>query len=205
MLTRHLIDLSFCSEKATHQFFFHFSHFTRVLVAVEDILLVADVSRRARHLKPAVVFVRLSWRFATAAPVSPPLASYPKTLVFPYCVHMCCSSLTTGLKFGCLPSPYLEGHLYTSTQSSSKDESFLRCTSTIPAAVVSAMPIITLPRLICFLGLGHNHGRLCRVQLALEHHFLSSVSPIKQDRTEYEQYGVCTDNTWRDTNMFQKV
>ena len=82
----------------------------------------------------------------------PPLALYPKSLVFPYCAHMRCSSLANGPKFGRLPSPYLEGHLYTSTQSSSKDESFLRCTSTIPAAVVSVVPIITLPRPICIFG-----------------------------------------------------
>ena len=73
MLARHLIGPSFCSEKATRQLCLHLSRFTRVLVAVEDILLVVDASRRARHLEPAAVFERSSWRFATSAPVPPSL------------------------------------------------------------------------------------------------------------------------------------
>ena len=72
MLARHLIGMPFCSEKATRQLCLHLSRFTRVLVAVEDILLIVDASRRARHLEPAAVFERSSWRLAPSAPVSPP-------------------------------------------------------------------------------------------------------------------------------------
>ena len=49
ILARHLIGLSLCSEKATRQLCFHLSRFTRVLVAVEDILLVVDVPHEESH------------------------------------------------------------------------------------------------------------------------------------------------------------
>ena len=71
MLARHLIGLSFCLEKATRQLCLHLSCFTRFLVAVEDILLVVDACRRARHLEPAADFKRSSWQSAYAAPVRP--------------------------------------------------------------------------------------------------------------------------------------
>ena len=78
MLARHLIRLSSCSEKATRQLCFHLSRFTCVLVAVEDILLVVDACRRARHLEPAPDFERSSWRFSSAAHVSHPSCILPK-------------------------------------------------------------------------------------------------------------------------------
>ena len=107
MLARHLIGLSFCSEKAARQLCFHLSRFTRILVAVEDILLVVDVSRRARCLESSALFERSSVAIATAAP-SPPLCLVLKISDVSYCAHMRYSSLATVPKFGRLPSPYLE-------------------------------------------------------------------------------------------------
>ena len=82
MLAQHLISLSFCLEKATNQFCRHLSRFTCVPVAVEDILLVVDACRRARHLEPAadssdpVGDLHPLLMFAT------PILSYPNFLVF---------------------------------------------------------------------------------------------------------------------------
>ena len=77
MLARHLIGPSFFSEKATRQLCLHLSRLTRVLVAVEDILLVVDACRRARHLEPAADFERSSWRSASAAHVRHPPCILP--------------------------------------------------------------------------------------------------------------------------------
>ena len=69
MFARHLIGLSFCLEKATRQLCFHPCRFTRVYVFVEDIFLVVDACRRARHLEPAADFERSNLRSASAAHV----------------------------------------------------------------------------------------------------------------------------------------
>ena len=153
MLARHLIDLSFFSEKATRQLCLPtflvslaFSWPSKTFFWSWMSVVVRGISSQRQFSSDRVGDLYLLLLYPH------PLASYLKSLVFPYCAHMHCSSLATGPKFGSLPSPYLKGHLYTSTQLSPKDESFLRCTSTIPAAVVSAVPIVTLPGPICLFG-----------------------------------------------------